>query len=53
MSVPKRKKTPSKKKMKQNNKINIKPINLVDGKLPHHMSRDGYYKNRLVIDKSE
>lgn len=53
MAVPKRKVTPSRKKMKHANK-GLKALNISidkttgEPKLPHHMSPDGYYNGRQL-----
>jgi large subunit ribosomal protein L32 len=55
MAVPKRKTTPSRKKMKRANK-GLKPLNISvdkttgEAKLPHRLSqKDGLYNGRQII----
>ena len=54
MAVPKRKTTPSKRKMRRSHDT-IEAINVVTEKttgeytLPHHISVNGYYRGRKVL----
>lgn len=57
MAVPKRKTTPSKRGMRRAHK-GLSEVNVVEnsttGELhrPHHVSKDGYYRNRQVTTKT-
>ena len=57
MAVPKRKTTPSKRGMRRSANSKVKPINVVINKttgeyqLPHHISLDGYYNGKKVIQE--
>lgn len=58
MAVPKRKTTPHRRGIRRaNTKMNVRNINVIEnsttGELhrPHHVSPDGYYRNRQVTDQ--
>lgn len=61
MAVPKRKKTKSRRNMRRgsNGSYEMEIANVVtdkttgEFKLPHHISLDGYYNGRLVIEKKK
>lgn len=58
MAVPKRKTSKSKRNMRRSHHA-LKPINVVEDpttgelKLPHHISLDGFYKGRRVMNEKQ
>lgn len=57
MAVPKRKTTPSKRGMRRSANSKVFPVNVIINKttgeytLPHHISLDGYYNGKKIIEK--
>lgn len=56
MAVPKKKTSKSKRNMRRSHNA-LSKVNFVfdkdtgEAKLPHHISLDGYYKGRLVVEQ--